>query len=115
LLQLIDREKLRLIEQARLPREYFQALNDGLKSVKLFGRVLTAYLGEMHRPDFMADMADLLVRLENVSAVLCLGYHGEKMYLSMRTEAIAWAGRLIQGYHSSWQRRRSELRHGGKS
>ena len=97
LLQLIDREKLRLIEQARLPREYFQALNDGLKAVKLYGHVLTAYLGEMHRPDFMADMADLLVRLENVSAVLCLGYHGEKMYLSMRTEANdVEAGRLIQ-------------------
>jgi len=98
LLQLIDREKLRLIEQAKLPREYFQALNNGLKAVKLFGSVLTAYLGEMHRPDFMADMADLLVRLENVGAVLCLGYHGEKMYLSMRTESNdVEAGRLIQG------------------
>lgn len=97
LLQKIDREKLRLIEQAKLPREYFQALNNGLKSVKLFGSVLTAYLGEMHRPDFMADMADLLVRLENIRAVLCLGYHGEKMYLSMRTDSnVVEAGRLIQ-------------------
>ena len=97
LLRLIDREKLRLIEQARLPREYFRALNNGLKSVRLFGEVLTAYLGEMHRPDFMADMADLLVRLENVRAVLCLGYHGDKMYLSMRTESSEIeAGLLIQ-------------------
>lgn len=97
LLQKIDREKLRLIEQAKLPREYFQALNDGLKSVRLFGSVLTAYLGEMHRPDFMADMADLLVRMENIRAVLCLGHHGEKMYLSMRTDSnIVEAGRLIQ-------------------
>lgn len=97
LLHLIDREKLRLIEQAKLPREYFLALNNGLKAVRLFGRVLTAYLGEMHRPDFMADMADLLVRLENINAVLCLGYHGEKMYLSMRTDSNeVEAGRLIQ-------------------
>lgn len=98
LLQLIDREKLRQIEQAKLPREYFLALNSGLMSAKLSGRVLTAYLGEMHRPDFMADMADLLIRLESMRAVLCLGHHGEKMYLSMRTESnILDAGSLIQG------------------
>jgi nanoRNase/pAp phosphatase (c-di-AMP/oligoRNAs hydrolase) len=97
LLRLIDREKLRLIEQAKLPREYFRALNNGLMAVRLFGQVLTAYLGEMHRPDFMADMADLLIRLENVRAVLCLGYHGEKMYLSMRTQSSdVEAGLLIQ-------------------
>jgi len=41
---------------------------------------LTAYLGEMHRPDFMADMADLLCRLENINAVCVWDYHGEKMY-----------------------------------
>jgi nanoRNase/pAp phosphatase (c-di-AMP/oligoRNAs hydrolase) len=42
-------------------------------------------------------MADLLVRLENVRAVLCLGYHGRKMYLSMRTDSADLdAGLLLQ-------------------
>jgi len=97
LLTLIDRQKLSQVEQASLPQEYFQAFSEGLTSARLYGRAVVSYLGNMHRPDFMAEMADLLIRLENVRAVLCLGGHEQTMYLSLRTApGEKDAGQLIQ-------------------
>lgn len=97
LLSLIDRELLNQVVQVGLSREYFQAFSDGLEAARLYGRVVVSYLGSMHRPDFGAEMADLLIRLENARAVLCLGYHGGLMHISLRTAPMEQdAGILIQ-------------------
>ncbi len=93
----IDRQKLIQVEQAGLPRDYFRAFSNGLKSAKVYGQVVTAYLGELHRPDFVAEMADILIRLENTRAAFCQGYHHGKLHLSMRTaDPVDDAGALIQ-------------------
>ncbi|MBN1149429.1 MAG: DHH family phosphoesterase [Anaerolineales bacterium] len=97
LLSLIDRRCLAQVEQAGLPREYFRAFSNGLGSARLYGQVVISYLGAMHRPDFMAEMADLLIRLDGARAVLCLGHHSGVMYLSLRTASMEQdAGSLIQ-------------------
>jgi len=97
LLQLIDRDILSQIEQAKLPREYFSAFTRGLQAACIYGKVVICNLGEMHRPDFVAEMADLLIRLENTSAALCLGSHDADIYISLRTmEPDVVAGILIQ-------------------
>lgn len=96
-LDLIDRSLLARVEQARLPRDYYRAYSKGLQVARVYGSVVIAYQGEMHRPDFSAEMADLLIRLENIRAVFCLGFHDELMYLSMRTvRAEDDAGLLIR-------------------
>jgi hypothetical protein len=42
-------------------------------------------------------MADILIRLENAQAVLCLGIHDETLHLSVRTEPLGQdAGLLVQ-------------------
>jgi len=42
-------------------------------------------------------MADLLIRLEQTKAVMCLGYHGTTMFVSLRTISQDYdAGSLIQ-------------------
>lgn len=93
----IDRERLIEVMQAGLPRDYFQAFSDGLKATWVFGRAVVAYMGELHRPDFVAEMADTLVRLEHVRAVLCMGYHQGILYLSLRTPSSEPdAGVMIQ-------------------
>jgi len=80
-----------------LPRDYFRAFSKGLRAARIWGNVVVSYLGDMHRPDFAAEMADILVRLEDSRAVLCLGYHKETMYLSLRTGTMQQdAGLLIQ-------------------
>jgi nanoRNase/pAp phosphatase (c-di-AMP/oligoRNAs hydrolase) len=103
LLRLLDRKKLIQVEQAGLSREYFRAFNQGLQATRVFGNAVYAYLGEMHRPDFPAEMADILIRLESARVAMCMGYHGETMYLSLRTEPLSdqdaglYAQRLVIG------------------
>lgn len=103
LLRLLDRKKLILVEQAGLSREYFRAFNQGLQATRVFGKAVYAYLGEMHRPDFPAEMADILIRLESARVAMCMGYHDQTMYLSLRTEPLSeqdaglYAQRLVIG------------------
>ncbi|MCZ7550995.1 MAG: hypothetical protein B6D39_11735 [Anaerolineae bacterium UTCFX2] len=93
----IDRKKLIEVVQAGLPRDYFQAFSDALKATWIYGSAVVANLGDLHRPDFVAEMADALVRLEHVRAVLCLGYHQGVLYLSLRTpNSEPDAGLMIQ-------------------
>jgi nanoRNase/pAp phosphatase (c-di-AMP/oligoRNAs hydrolase) len=97
MLPLIDRERLIQVEQAGLPREYFRAFVSGLQSARVYGHTVVSYLGAIHRPDFVAELADILIRLDNSRAVLCMGYHGATLYLSMRTASPDYdAGSLIQ-------------------
>lgn len=97
MLPLIDRNKLVQVEQAGLPREYFRAFVQGLQSARVYGRIIVSYLEEMHRPDFMAELADLLIRLKNTRAVLCMGFHQATFHLSLRTASPDDdAGELIQ-------------------
>jgi nanoRNase/pAp phosphatase (c-di-AMP/oligoRNAs hydrolase) len=93
----IDRDLLMQVEQARLPREYFKAFVRGLQAARVAGHVVVSYLGLMHRPDFAAELADLLIRLKDAQVVLCSGYHDTTMYISMRaSDPKLDAGRLIQ-------------------
>ena len=97
LLEKIDRKKLIQIEQAGLPRQYFQAFNHGLESSVIHGSVIISYLHDLHRPDFVAEMADLLIRMEGMRAALCMGSHRDRLYISLRTNAEEKdAGLLIQ-------------------
>lgn len=97
LLRKIDHRKLSQVEQAGLPRQYFQAINHGLESTVLFGRVVVAYLRTLHRPDFVAEMADLLIRMEGIRAALVMGSHTNMFYVSLRTAPYEQdAGLLIQ-------------------
>lgn len=97
LLALLDREKLVQVEQAGVQREYFLAFNRCLQAARLYGKAVVAYLGEMHRPDLTAEMADVLIRLDTARAALCLGTHDGILYLSLRTKLV-WkdAGVLAQ-------------------
>lgn len=85
LLAHIDHGLLIQIEQTGLSPEYFRAFARGLEATQVYGSVVVAYLGEIHRPDFAAELADLLARLEGARAVLCMGVHTRTLYLSLRT------------------------------
>jgi nanoRNase/pAp phosphatase (c-di-AMP/oligoRNAs hydrolase) len=97
LLGLIDRAKLVQVEQAGLSRDYFRAFSQGLSAARVFGHSVISYLDNMHRPDFAAEMADVLIRLENARAVLCLGKYKDQIVISLRTEPSGQdAGLLVQ-------------------
>ncbi len=97
LLNRVDRALLAQVEHAALPREEFHAFNFGLQAAKVYGRAVIANLGSLHRPDFLAEMADMLIRLEQMRAALCLGQYAGILYLSLRTvPGECDAGALIQ-------------------
>lgn len=97
LLAQIDHSKLIKIEQAGLPKVYFQAFAKGLQAARVYTQTVVVDLGIMHIPDLAAEMADLLIRLDDARAVLCLGIHEQTLYLSIRTEPMGQdAGLLVQ-------------------
>lgn len=97
LLESVDREKLIEVEQAGLSREYFRAFYRGFQTAQIVGETITAWLGEMHRPDLVAEMADLLIRLEDVHTAFCIGLFHETLYFSLRVgNPIENAGLLVQ-------------------
>jgi nanoRNase/pAp phosphatase (c-di-AMP/oligoRNAs hydrolase) len=97
LLHQIDYLKLNQIEQAGLSQTYFQAFSRGLHAARIFTQSVVADLGTMHRPDLAAEMADLLIRLNEAQAVLCLGVYNQTLHLSIRTKLLGQdAGLLVQ-------------------
>jgi nanoRNase/pAp phosphatase (c-di-AMP/oligoRNAs hydrolase) len=97
LLHHLDQTELSRVEFASLSREYYRSLSQGLHATRLFGRVIVARLGLMAQPDFAAEMADILIRLKDAHAALCLGQHGNTLHISLRTEPKGrHAGKIIQ-------------------
>ena len=86
LLSLIDRQKLIQVERAGLSRDYFRAFNKGLQAARIFNQVVIVDLDKMHRPDFVAEIADLMIRLNDAQASLCTGYHEDTLYFSLRSK-----------------------------
>jgi nanoRNase/pAp phosphatase (c-di-AMP/oligoRNAs hydrolase) len=106
LLKQIDREALILVENAQRPAIYYQQLVRGIEGASVYGSAVVLYLGELHRPDFTADMAEELIRLEDARAALCMGRFQDKLYLSVRTlpsdiPASRLLERVIRGYGRS--------------
>lgn len=97
LLHRLDQLELTNIELASLSREYFRSFSRGLHETRVYGRVLISRLGNMEQPDFAAEMADILIRLQGTHAALCLGSHDETLHISLRTEPMGQdAGLIIQ-------------------
>jgi len=97
LLSQIDRDKLIQVERAGLSRDYFRAFSQGLQAARIHKKVIVVDLGEMHRPDFVAEIADLTIRLNEAQASLCLGYHNHTLFFSLRTKPSGYnAERIVQ-------------------
>jgi nanoRNase/pAp phosphatase (c-di-AMP/oligoRNAs hydrolase) len=97
LLDVLDRQLLLQVEQSGLSRQYFEAFHQGLLDAQIVGKTITAFLGEMHRPDLVAELADLLIRLEDIHAALCMGVYENILYFSLRTGCTEDdAGLLVQ-------------------
>jgi len=97
LLAQLDRHELIRVEQASRSRDYFRAFAYGLQTARLYRTVVISQLGVLYRPDMTADVADLLIRVEGVKAVLCLGLYGDVLHFALRTEPFGLeASSLVQ-------------------
>jgi nanoRNase/pAp phosphatase (c-di-AMP/oligoRNAs hydrolase) len=100
LLPKVDRTKLATITRPALPREYFSTLLQALTNIRIFGSAVLCSLGKVSNPEMVAEVADLLVRMEGKHAVFCGGLVDHTYYVSVRTQV---------GGHHAWYLLRDAL------
>jgi nanoRNase/pAp phosphatase (c-di-AMP/oligoRNAs hydrolase) len=89
----VDRQALAAITNPSLPVAYFRTLKDALSKVRLYDGLALCSLGRTTSAEMVAEVADLLLRMEGTKAVFCGGLVGQSYYVSVRTEVggDAWA------------------------
>jgi nanoRNase/pAp phosphatase (c-di-AMP/oligoRNAs hydrolase) len=93
----LDQQELAKVEVAALSLEYFRAFSHGLHATRLHGKAIVSRLGLIEQPDFAAEMADILIRLQGAQAALCMGQYGDTLHISLRTGGLSEdAGLIIQ-------------------
>ncbi|MCS6978265.1 MAG: DHH family phosphoesterase [Gemmatales bacterium] len=93
----VDKDKLAYIRNARLPHEYYETLLVALQNAFLYDRLILSWAGELSRPESVAEIADLLVRFEEIDWALCHGVYEQQILLSLRTaRPRAQAGIVLQ-------------------
>lgn len=85
------------ITHPSVPPDYFLDFNQAIQSSRIFGRILVFSLFNVHNPDIVAEMADFLLRLDQVDVVFGVGTTPSKTIVSLRTsdEKII-AGEVMQ-------------------
>jgi nanoRNase/pAp phosphatase (c-di-AMP/oligoRNAs hydrolase) len=97
LVPLASPAKLAAISRPTLERSYYQQLSVALDSLLVSDRVTVCPMQEVGDPDFVPEMADLLVRMAGIRWVLAWGTHDDRIYLSIRTnDEHANAGEVMQ-------------------
>jgi nanoRNase/pAp phosphatase (c-di-AMP/oligoRNAs hydrolase) len=92
----VDKRLLGAIEVPRLSAGYFRLITEAIQNAILCDDVALTLLDRMPYPDAVGEAADLLVRLEDVSWAVCVGYSEESVHVSVRSnETDATAGQLL--------------------
>lgn len=122
----VNTDLLNQIEHVQLPRSYFRGISDALTSTMLYrcredgatsvpktgneeqdegngydttctGLISVSLLFQMKRPDMASEVADLMLRMEDVSWAICLGIFEERLVISVRADKPnAQAGRMVR-------------------
>ena len=92
-----NKRRLAKIENARVPREYFRVFGEGIDRATLYDKVVVSMLGELQYPDMVAELADFLLRLDQVEWAAAMGTFGTCLHVSIRaTDREVNAGDLLQ-------------------
>src|SRR3989449_2369260 len=92
-----NKRRLAKIENARVPREYFRVFREAIDRAVLFDRVVVSMLGEVRYPDMVAEVADFLLRLDQVEWAAAIGMFNGCLHCSVRTiDREVNAGDLLQ-------------------
>ena len=92
-----NKRRLAKIENARVPREYFRVFREAIDRAVLYDTVVVSLLGDVRYPDMVAEVADFLLRLDQVTWAAAIGIFGSCLHCSIRTtERDVNAGDLLQ-------------------
>ncbi len=94
---LVQKDLLARIRNARLPQEYFEALLQALQNSFIYDKLIVSWAGELPQPELTAEIADFLIRFEEVDWSFCAGVYQEELIISARTtNPKGQAGVLLQ-------------------
>lgn len=82
---LTNKKLLYEITHPKLPVENFITLHRALEHTRIYRSLLVSNLYDVSFPEVVAEMADLLLRLEGIDTALCMGRYSTELILSMRT------------------------------
>jgi len=94
---LADKDLLARIRNARLPQSYFGCLVQALQSSFIYDRLIVSWINDLPQPELAAEVADFLMRFEEVEWALTAGLYEDKLILSLRSSAPhARAGEVLR-------------------
>jgi len=94
---LADKDLLARIRNARLPQSYFGCLVQALQSSFIYDRLIISWVHDLPQPELAAEVADFLIRFEEVDWVMCAGVYNDKLILSVRSSVEnAQAGEMLK-------------------
>lgn len=80
-----DQQIISRIRNARKSRGYFRTLHKCLESTKTYRHIGWTWLGEVESGEIVAEMADLILSLQNITWSLAMGHTEDRMFLSLRS------------------------------
>jgi len=97
LLHQCNMKTLGQIKNASLPREYYSYLAEAVTNAQTYGRVAWTRLAAVKQPEIVAEVADLLLRMERIMWAFCTGFAEGRLMVSIRSEvASLHCGRLLR-------------------
>jgi len=85
------------ITYPKLPMEHFRTIHRGVENAMIYGKLLVVNLEEICFPEVVSEIADYLVRLEEIETVLSMGHYNDEVILSIRTtSSLLNAGEIIR-------------------
>ncbi len=92
-----NKRRLAKIENARVPADYFRCFRDAIEHAEIIGKLVVCNLGEVIYPDLAAEVADFLLRLDQVQWSAVIVRHRGRLYVSLRTtDRDANAGEVLR-------------------
>lgn len=86
---------LSAIEKPEVPRSYYVKFADAIERSVQYKDVIVSNMGKLNNPDIAAEMADFLLRMENIRWTLCMGEYKNELIVSVRTSKRGWwAGKV---------------------
>lgn len=93
----VDNALLARVEQAPFSRGYFTLLDQAFRSTRIYGKLAVTEMGEIPYPDVPAEIADLILRIDEVYWAFVMGRYRNHLHFSIRSEyRRAHAGRLLR-------------------
>ncbi len=80
-----NKKALANITHPKLPRDYFFVLNRALHHSHVYKNAIATSLGEIKNPDYVAFIADFMLRCERINWSMCLARYKERIIVSIRT------------------------------